>query len=77
MIIYGDGSFGFNGMEYDTAVRFGLPIIGIVGNDGAWGQMMRPQGADDTARSGWTERPAQQARATTRSSRPSVVTAST
>ncbi|HIF94571.1 MAG: thiamine pyrophosphate-binding protein [Myxococcales bacterium] len=45
VIIYGDGSFGFNGMEFDTAVRFGLPIIGIVGNDGAWGQMMRPQGA--------------------------------
>ncbi|MCP3982967.1 MAG: hypothetical protein GY723_01180 [bacterium] len=45
VIIYGDGSFGFNGMEYDTAARFGLPIIGIVGNDAAWGQMMRPQGA--------------------------------
>ena len=45
VILYGDGSFGFNGMEYDTAVRFGLPIVGIVGNDGAWGQMMRPQGA--------------------------------
>ena len=45
VIMYGDGSFGFNGMEYDTAVRFGLPIIGIVGNDAAWGQMMRPQGA--------------------------------
>lgn len=45
VIIYGDGSFGLNGFEYDTAVRFGLPIIGIVGNDGAWGQMMRPQGA--------------------------------
>jgi acetolactate synthase-1/2/3 large subunit len=43
LIIYGDGSFGFNGMEYDTAVRFGLPIVGIVGNDGAWGQMLRPQ----------------------------------
>ncbi len=45
VIIYGDGSFGLNGFEYDTAVRFSLPIIGIVGNDGAWGQMMRPQGA--------------------------------
>ncbi len=45
VIVYGDGSFGFNGMEFDTAVRFGLPIIGIVGNDAAWGQMMRPQGA--------------------------------
>jgi len=45
VIVYGDGSFGLNGFEYDTAVRFKLPIIGIVGNDGAWGQMMRPQGA--------------------------------
>jgi acetolactate synthase-1/2/3 large subunit len=45
VIVYGDGSFGLNGFEYDTAVRFGLPIVGVVGNDGAWGQMMRPQGA--------------------------------
>jgi len=43
LTIYGDGSFGLNGMEFDTAVRFGLPIVGIVGNDAAWGQMMRPQ----------------------------------
>ncbi|MBI2424798.1 MAG: hypothetical protein HYV27_18350 [Candidatus Hydrogenedentes bacterium] len=45
LIIYGDGSFGLNGFEYDTAIRFGLPIVGIVGNDAAWGQMMRPQAA--------------------------------
>lgn len=45
VIVYGDGSFGFNGFEFDTAVRFGLPVIGVVGNDAAWGQMMRPQGA--------------------------------
>jgi acetolactate synthase-1/2/3 large subunit len=45
VIIYGDGSFGLNGFEFDTAIRFGLPVIGIVGNDAAWGQMMRPQGA--------------------------------
>jgi acetolactate synthase-1/2/3 large subunit len=45
VIVYGDGSFGLNGFEYDTAVRFGLPIIGVLGNDAAWGQMMRPQGA--------------------------------
>jgi acetolactate synthase I/II/III large subunit len=43
LIVYGDGSFGLNGFEYDTAVRFGLPIVGVVGNDSAWGQMMRPQ----------------------------------
>jgi acetolactate synthase-1/2/3 large subunit len=35
-IVYGDGSFGFNGMEYDTLIRHGLPVVGVVGNDGAW-----------------------------------------
>jgi acetolactate synthase-1/2/3 large subunit len=45
LIVYGDGAFGLNGFEFDTAVRFGLPIVGVVGNDAAWGQMMRPQAA--------------------------------
>ncbi len=45
LVIFGDGAFGLNGFEFDTAVRFGFPIVGIVGNDAAWGQMMRPQGA--------------------------------
>jgi acetolactate synthase-1/2/3 large subunit len=45
LIIYGDGAFGLNGFEYDTAVRFDLPIVGIVGVDAAWGQMARPQAA--------------------------------
>jgi acetolactate synthase-1/2/3 large subunit len=35
-IVFGDGGFGFNGMEYDTMVRHGLPIIGVMGNDGVW-----------------------------------------
>jgi acetolactate synthase-1/2/3 large subunit len=35
-IVYGDGSFGFNGMEYDSLIRHGMPVIGVVGNDGAW-----------------------------------------
>jgi acetolactate synthase I/II/III large subunit len=43
LIVYGDGSFGLNGFEYDTAIRFNFPIVGIIGNDAAWGQMMRPQ----------------------------------
>ncbi len=43
LIIYGDGAFGLNGFEYDTAVRFGLPVVGVVGNDGGWGQIRRPQ----------------------------------
>ncbi len=35
-IVFGDGAFGFNGFEYDTMVRLGLPIIGVLGNDGVW-----------------------------------------
>ncbi len=35
-IVYGDGAFGFNGFEFDTMVRLGLPIIGVIGNDGVW-----------------------------------------
>ncbi len=35
-IVVGDGGFGFNGMECDTYVRLGLPVIGVVGNDGVW-----------------------------------------
>ncbi len=35
-IVYGDGSFGFNGMEYDSLVRHEMPVVGVVGNDGAW-----------------------------------------
>ena len=33
----GDGAFGFNGMEFDTAVRHGLNVVTIMGNDAAWG----------------------------------------
>ena len=43
LIVFGDGSFGLNGFEFDTAIRFNMPIVGIIGNDAAWGQMMRPQ----------------------------------
>ena len=33
----GDGSFGFNGMEFDTAVRHNLAFVTILGNDSTWG----------------------------------------
>jgi acetolactate synthase-1/2/3 large subunit len=33
----GDGAFGFNGMEFDTAVRHNLNVVTILGNDSAWG----------------------------------------
>ncbi|HEX9146679.1 MAG TPA: thiamine pyrophosphate-binding protein [Candidatus Binatia bacterium] len=37
IVLTGDGSFGFNGMEFDTAVRHKLNIVAILGNDSAWG----------------------------------------
>ena len=37
IVITGDGSLGFYIGELDTAVRFGLPLVIIVGNDGGWG----------------------------------------
>ncbi|MCB9451566.1 MAG: hypothetical protein H6672_09005 [Anaerolineaceae bacterium] len=43
LIINGDGSFGFNGFEFDTAVRFNLQIVSVVGNDSGWGQIRNPQ----------------------------------
>ncbi len=43
LIVNGDGSFGLNGFEFDTAVRFNLPIVSLVGNDAAWGQIRNPQ----------------------------------
>ena len=35
--ITGDGAFGFNAMELDTAVRHKLKVVFLVGNDAAWG----------------------------------------
>jgi acetolactate synthase-1/2/3 large subunit len=37
--LFGDGAFGFNAFEYDSAVRQRLPFVGVIGNDGAWGEM--------------------------------------
>lgn len=37
VVITGDGSLGFYIGELDTAVRFGLPLVIIVGNDAGWG----------------------------------------
>jgi acetolactate synthase I/II/III large subunit len=43
LLIAGDGAFGLNGMDVETAVRFGLPVTVVVGNDGGWGQIRNPQ----------------------------------
>jgi acetolactate synthase-1/2/3 large subunit len=37
VLLTGDGAFGFNAMEYDTAVRHDLPVVTVLGNDAAWG----------------------------------------
>lgn len=39
VVFHGDGSMGFNMMEFDTAVRHRLPIIVVVNNDQAWGMI--------------------------------------
>ncbi|MFB6263287.1 MAG: thiamine pyrophosphate-dependent enzyme [Bradymonadaceae bacterium] len=43
VIMYGDGSFGFNGMEFDSMVRQGIDVVGIMGNDACWRQIKRGQ----------------------------------
>jgi len=32
----GDGTFGVHALEFDTAVRHGIPIVAVVGNDARW-----------------------------------------
>jgi acetolactate synthase-1/2/3 large subunit len=36
LALSGDGSFGMNGMEVDTAVRHKLPIVVVINNNGGW-----------------------------------------
>jgi acetolactate synthase I/II/III large subunit len=43
VLLSGDGAFGLNGMELETAVRFGLPLVCVVGNDGGWGMIRSVQ----------------------------------
>jgi len=42
-LIYGDGSAGYSLQEFDTMVRHGIPVIGVVGNDASWAQIARDQ----------------------------------
>ncbi len=35
-VFLGDGTFGYHALEFDTALRYNLPIIAIVGNDARW-----------------------------------------
>ncbi len=43
VVATGDGSFGFNAMEIDTAVRHKAPVLIVVANNGAWAIEVRDQ----------------------------------
>jgi acetolactate synthase-1/2/3 large subunit len=34
--VLGDGTFGFHALEIDTAVRYRIPVVAVVGNDARW-----------------------------------------
>jgi len=40
LMVNGDGSFGLNGFDFDTLVRFNMPVVAVVGNDRQWGQIL-------------------------------------
>ena len=43
VVINGDGSFGLNAMEFDTAVRHNIPFVCVIFNDQAWGMIKHGQ----------------------------------
>ncbi len=42
-VVTGDGSFGFNAMEIDTAARHKAPVLIVVANNGSWAIEVRDQ----------------------------------
>ena len=36
VVLHGDGSYGINAMEIDTAVRHGIPVLVVISNNGGW-----------------------------------------
>ncbi len=43
LLITGDGSVGFNFMEFETAIRKNLPIVVVISNDLGWGMIRHSQ----------------------------------
>lgn len=43
LLLSGDGSFGFNAMEFDTLVRHNIPLVCVINNDCAWGMIKHSQ----------------------------------
>jgi thiamine pyrophosphate-dependent acetolactate synthase large subunit-like protein len=36
LVLHGDGSFGINAMDIDTAVRHSIPVVTVISNNGGW-----------------------------------------
>lgn len=43
LLMTGDGSVGFNFMEFETAIRKNLPIVVVISNDLGWGMIRHSQ----------------------------------
>ncbi len=43
VLVYGDGSFGLHGLEFEAMVRQNIPVIALIGNDAGWTQIRRGQ----------------------------------
>lgn len=43
VLVYGDGSFGLHGIEFEAMARQGIPVIAVIGNDAGWTQIRRGQ----------------------------------
>jgi len=39
LMVNGDGTFGLNGFDFDTMVRFNMPVVSVIGNDRCWHQI--------------------------------------
>jgi thiamine pyrophosphate-dependent acetolactate synthase large subunit-like protein len=52
VVLHGDGSFGLNGMEIDSAMRNNLPLLVIISLNGGW--TADPKGTRQGSRLGYT-----------------------
>jgi acetolactate synthase-1/2/3 large subunit len=43
ILMYGDGSFGLHGLEFEALARQGIKVVAVVGNDAGWTQILRGQ----------------------------------
>jgi acetolactate synthase-1/2/3 large subunit len=43
VLVYGDGSFGLHGLEFEALARQDIPVIALIGNDAGWTQIRRGQ----------------------------------